>query len=234
MDGFLRRKLQLEIEDAALQREQDSESVARLVRIEEELRVLEDRINQAESDLEAEKLILRDLRDAQEQRALLLERAVQASNDERRRIAGTLHDGVIQDLAGASYVVSGAAAAWQQVCEGGFGEGLAGRAATLDLDQVLARAARSRCRFVVPGDDEWPERIGDLRYCDEVQRRGGVPFGLWLRGPGHLAQLTERSVAVVGSRIAMVSMRLAGQDYSYEAGREPMVAAVRQAARALS
>jgi DNA processing protein len=98
--------------------------------------------------------------------------------------------------------ISGAEAAWQQVTDGRFGEGLAERAAQLDLDRVLARAARSRARFVVPGDDEWPDRLGDLRYCDEVQRRGGVPFGLWLRGPGHLAQLVERSVAVVGSRTA--------------------------------
>ena len=98
--------------------------------------------------------------------------------------------------------VSGASAAWQQVCDGRFGEGLAERAAALDLDRVLARAARSRARFVVPGDEEWPERLGDLRYCDEVQRRGGVPFGLWLRGPGHLSQLAERSVAIVGSRTA--------------------------------
>ena len=98
--------------------------------------------------------------------------------------------------------ISGAAAAWQQVSEGRFGEGLAERAAQLDLDRVLARAARSRARFVVPGDEEWPERLGDLRFCDEVQRRGGVPFGLWLRGPGHLAQLAERSVAIVGSRAA--------------------------------
>lgn len=96
--------------------------------------------------------------------------------------------------------VSGSAAAWQQVVSGRFGEGLAERAAQLDLDQVLARAARCRARFVVPGDEEWPDRLGDLRFCDEVQRRGGVPFGLWLRGPGHLAQLAERSVAVVGSR----------------------------------
>jgi hypothetical protein len=43
-----------------------------------------------------------------------------------------------------------------------------------------------------------------------------------------------QGMVVVGSRIAMVSMRLAGQDYSYEAGREPMVAAVREAARALT
>jgi len=45
----------------------------------------------------------------QEQREALLARAVEASTDERRRIAGTLHDGVIQELTGASFVVSGAA-----------------------------------------------------------------------------------------------------------------------------
>ena len=99
-------------------------------------------------------------------------------------------------------LVSGATAAWEQVSAGRFGDGLAQRAAHLDLDRVLGRAARSRARFVVPGDDEWPARLADLRYCDEVQRRGGVPFGLWLRGPGHLAQLAERSVAIVGSRAA--------------------------------
>ncbi len=47
---------------------------------------------------------------AQRQREALLERAVEASTDERRRIAGTLHDGVVQELAGASFVVSSAAA----------------------------------------------------------------------------------------------------------------------------
>jgi hypothetical protein len=41
-------------------------------------------------------------------------------------------------------------------------------------------------------------------------------------------------MAVVGSRIAMVSMVLAGQDYGYEPGQEPMVAAVQRAARLLS
>ena len=50
------------------------------------------------------------LRQVQQQREELLERAVEASTDERRRIAGNLHDGVIQDLAGASLVVSSAAA----------------------------------------------------------------------------------------------------------------------------
>jgi two-component system, NarL family, sensor kinase len=54
--------------------------------------------------------LLTRVRQSQEQREALLERAVEASTDERRRIAGTLHDGVVQELAGASFVVSSAAA----------------------------------------------------------------------------------------------------------------------------
>jgi two-component system, NarL family, sensor kinase len=75
--------------------------------------------------------MLSRLRDAQEQRALLLERAVQASNDERRRIAGTLHDGVIQDLAGASYVVSSAAARSAAASEPDLATDLRGAADTV-------------------------------------------------------------------------------------------------------
>jgi len=44
-----------------------------------------------------------------EEREALLLRAVDASTDERRRIAGELHDGVVQDLAGVSYSLSAAA-----------------------------------------------------------------------------------------------------------------------------
>src|SRR5216684_8361045 len=40
---------------------------------------------------------------------LLLRRAVDASEEERRRIAGTLHDGAVQELAGTSFTVAGAA-----------------------------------------------------------------------------------------------------------------------------
>jgi signal transduction histidine kinase len=53
--------------------------------------------------------LLGRVRDAQRQRERLLERAVEASTDERRRIAGSLHDGVVQELAGASFAVSSAA-----------------------------------------------------------------------------------------------------------------------------
>jgi signal transduction histidine kinase len=45
----------------------------------------------------------------QDQRVALLEHAVDASTAERSRIAATLHDGVVQELAAASFAVSGAA-----------------------------------------------------------------------------------------------------------------------------
>jgi signal transduction histidine kinase len=46
---------------------------------------------------------------AQTQREALLQRAVDASEEERRRIAGTLHDGPVQELAATSFAVAGAA-----------------------------------------------------------------------------------------------------------------------------
>ncbi|HEX5860884.1 MAG TPA: histidine kinase [Nocardioides sp.] len=54
--------------------------------------------------------LLGRLQRAQSQREQLLERAVDASIEERRRIAGTLHDGVVQELAATSFTVAGAAA----------------------------------------------------------------------------------------------------------------------------
>ena len=61
-------------------------------------------------------------------------------------------------------------------------------------------AAEAGARFVVPGDEEWPASVEDLAGAEPIQRRGGRPVGLWLRGPGRLAEWLERSVAIVGSR----------------------------------
>nr|WP_294693771.1 DNA-processing protein DprA [uncultured Friedmanniella sp.] len=96
----------------------------------------------------------------------------------------------------------GAQAAWTKIVEGLLGEPLARRAAATDLDAVQRLAERSGARFVVPGEEEWADGLDDLAHVGPIQRRGGVPFGLWLRGPGHLGQLAARSVAVVGSRAA--------------------------------
>jgi two-component system, NarL family, sensor kinase len=54
--------------------------------------------------------LARRLRRRQEERELLLRRAIDASDVERRRIARDLHDGVVQNLVGVSYSLSAAAA----------------------------------------------------------------------------------------------------------------------------
>jgi signal transduction histidine kinase len=51
----------------------------------------------------------RRLRRGSREREELLERAIDASSAERRRIAGDLHDGVVQDLAGLSFGLAAAA-----------------------------------------------------------------------------------------------------------------------------
>ncbi len=53
--------------------------------------------------------LARRVRDAHRERVRLLERAVDSSDRERRRIAGDLHDGTVQDLTGAALSLEGAA-----------------------------------------------------------------------------------------------------------------------------
>ncbi len=51
--------------------------------------------------------MIRQLQAGEAERLRLLGRAADASADERRRLAGTLHDGIVQDLAAASFVIAG-------------------------------------------------------------------------------------------------------------------------------
>jgi ATP-dependent Clp protease ATP-binding subunit ClpB len=66
IDTLRRRKLQLEIEHEALKREDDPESAARLLRLEEELKAVADQIGQAQADWEAERKVLEEWRSDQE------------------------------------------------------------------------------------------------------------------------------------------------------------------------
>lgn len=75
------------------------------------------------------------------------------------------------------------------------------RLRTVDPERELERAQRMGIRFVVPGDDEWPRSLEDLRRVEPLHGRGGEPIGLWVRGPLRLDALAD-SVAVVGSRSA--------------------------------
>jgi two-component system NarL family sensor kinase len=52
--------------------------------------------------------LARRVREGDREREILLRRALDASNDERRRIAVDLHDDVVQDLAGVSYSLAAA------------------------------------------------------------------------------------------------------------------------------
>lgn len=78
---------------------------------------------------------------------------------------------------------------------------LAARLAAADPERTLEEAHRRGLRFVTPSDAEWPVQLDDLASAPPVQERGGVPLGLWVRGPVRLDQLAG-SVAVVGSRSA--------------------------------
>ena len=84
---------------------------------------------------------------------------------------------------------------------GGVLTDVASRLQEIRPERDLEQAERRGIRFVVPGDAEWPVRLGDLDHCDQVQDRGGSPLGLWVRGPLRLGDLVS-PVAVVGSRSA--------------------------------
>ncbi|MDR0837029.1 MAG: DNA-protecting protein DprA [Propionibacteriaceae bacterium] len=74
------------------------------------------------------------------------------------------------------------------------------RAARINVEALVEEADESGMRFIIPGDDEWPDGLASLEFCGEPDGRGGVPIGLWLRGPGNLTEMTRRCVAIVGSR----------------------------------
>jgi DNA processing protein len=74
------------------------------------------------------------------------------------------------------------------------------RLAAAEPERDLERAAAAGGRFVIPGDDEWPDQVEVLTEAGQLARRAGVPFGLWVRGPANLRQVLARSVAMVGAR----------------------------------
>lgn len=57
-------------------------------------------------------------------------------------------------------------------------------------------------RLVTPDDAEWPawRMLGLNRLVPGRDPDGAVPLVFWVRGEGHLSELTERALAVVGAR----------------------------------
>lgn len=94
--------------------------------------------------------------------------------------------------------------------------GAARRARQLDLDVVLRIAKVTNARFIIPGDDEWPEGLDVLAVTSPWQGMGGLPIGLWVRGPKHLGELCARSVAIVGARAATSYGKDVATDFAAE------------------
>lgn len=73
------------------------------------------------------------------------------------------------------------------------------RAQHIDPEEIQAATVRSGARFIIPGDDEWPQHLEGLQEA-QVGDQAGSPIGLWLLGQP--LPPMERCVAIVGSRAA--------------------------------
>lgn len=60
------------------------------------------------------------------------------------------------------------------------------------LSELVDRANSAGLDFLTPAHEAWPTRLNDL---DD-----SAPIGLWVKGHGRLADLTQNSVAIVGAR----------------------------------
>lgn len=107
-----------------------------------------------------------------------------------------------------------------QVGDKELGADLAERIASVAPAQELERASARGIRFVVPGDDEWPGCLDDLAHAPGLHERGGVPVGVWCRGPLRLDEVAERAVAVVGSRSATTYGAAVATDIAATLARE--------------
>ncbi len=68
---------------------------------------------------------------------------------------------------------------------------VAGHYSATRLDDDLRHTAQLGARVVIPGDPEWPRPLDDLAI---------PPLCLWVLGPADLAEVSARSVAIVGAR----------------------------------
>jgi DNA processing protein len=92
----------------------------------------------------------------------------------------------------------------------------------------LRRAERCGARLVVPEDDEWPAfplhslTLATAEEPDDPRRQSPrtvapvPPFALWVRGPGRLDELADRSVAIVGSRASTAYGEHVAGDLGYQ------------------
>ncbi|MCL1839184.1 MAG: DNA-processing protein DprA [Propionibacteriaceae bacterium] len=111
----------------------------------------------------------------------------------------------------------GAATVWEALF--GSSDPWAKKAHAFDPAKVVAAAAQAGIRFVIPADDEWVDVVADLSRDVIVHQLGGMPFGLWVKGGGNLAQLCSKAVSIVGSRAASAYGEHVAGELAYELGQ---------------
>lgn len=89
---------------------------------------------------------------------------------------------------------------WEQLPQ--LNTTLARRARAVRPEAVAVECQRLGIRFVIPGDADWPPQLAVLEHSEMVNQFHGVPFGLFVRGVGELAEVSRQSVALVGARAA--------------------------------
>jgi DNA processing protein len=69
--------------------------------------------------------------------------------------------------------------------------------------QIVAATEACGARVLIPGDPDWPPQLDDLRaLSDASEPHLQPPRCLWIRGERDLSSLTDRAVAIIGSRAA--------------------------------
>lgn len=145
--------------------------------------------------------LLGRLNRVQGQREAALAQAVEASTNERRRIAATLHDGVVQELAATSFVVTGAALRAEQEGQAQLSESL--QAASQSVRTSIG-ALRSLLVEIYPPSLDQTGLVGALRDLVDGPRSREVAVRLTLpEVPVRLRQADERLVY----RIAQEALR---------------------------
>jgi len=80
------------------------------------------------------------------------------------------------------------------------------------IEQAVKSLNSVRGRFITPADAEWPESLSDLDASG--------PVGLWCTGEGSLAEITQRSLAVVGARSATTYGQRIAHEIGVQAAKE--------------
>lgn len=141
--------------------------------------------------------LLDRLRRGQDQRERLLRNAVDASDAERRRIAATLHDGVVQELAASSFALAGAAERAEQAGASDVAATVRGASATV---RTSIRGLRSLLVDIYPPS---------LRAAGLGAALADLAGGLASRGVRVVVDAPESAVAGVGVATQQVVYRVA-------------------------